>query len=345
MGAAVADAVSELLACPACGADLDGDGAGLSCRGGEEHRYAVTDGAPVLLTERDELGARYLESYEAVAREDLATPPGSPGRAGSRSLELDRRDRHDALVAFIGHRRARRLLDIGTGMGEYLDRLDAEHRVALDLALPYLGAGGERPGLTRVCADAQQLPFKPDSFDVVVLSDVLEHVLDPHAVAAEVLRVCTPDARIFVHVPWKEDLSIYAEVAPEFAHLRSFNSYSFANVWQEFYVRRWRGSHPDLRDPLPFPIADRLPLRLRGLVGYLYFSTSLPQREYRWRSRWIAELPRRERLLLRIYPPKFMMAELTPLENAPPDRIRRRLKHWFEQRIGRRPSDEGAGSG
>ena len=320
MDAPVTTESLDLFACPACGADLQVGDEDLACAGSEPHRYSIEAGVPVLLTERDELGRRYLESYERITTEDLATP-----------LEFDRGDRHRALVEFVRGVRAKRLLDIGTGTGAYLGQLDSITEVALDISLPVVQSIAARPGLTRVCADAQELPFKADTFDAVVLSDVLEHVLDAEAVTAEVRRVCTPDARVFVHVPWKEDIAIYADSDYEFTHLRSFNSYSFAVLWRNFYVLRRRANHPDLRDPIHFQVGDRLPA-LRSLLGYLYFWTDLGRREYELRARWIAELPRRERLLLRLYPPKFVMVELTPVENSKADRWRRAAGEWWRER-------------
>lgn len=51
-------------------------------------------------------------------------------------------------------------------------------------------------------ADARNLPFKNNTFDVILLSDVLEHTSDPKKVAKESLRVLKKGGLIFATVPY-----------------------------------------------------------------------------------------------------------------------------------------------
>jgi SAM-dependent methyltransferase len=60
-------------------------------------------------------------------------------------------------------------------------------------------SGAPRPGAV---ADAEGLPLADASVDVVVLSAVLEHVLDPRRAVAEAKRVLRPGGRLVVYVPW-----------------------------------------------------------------------------------------------------------------------------------------------
>jgi SAM-dependent methyltransferase len=53
-----------------------------------------------------------------------------------------------------------------------------------------------------VAADAQRLPLKARAFDVVVLSAILEHVVDPRAAVEEGARVVRPGGRLIAYVPW-----------------------------------------------------------------------------------------------------------------------------------------------
>lgn len=50
-------------------------------------------------------------------------------------------------------------------------------------------------------ANAQKLPFSNNFFDIILLSDILEHVGQPKAVAKEAIRVVKPGGLILATVP------------------------------------------------------------------------------------------------------------------------------------------------
>lgn len=52
-------------------------------------------------------------------------------------------------------------------------------------------------------ADAKKIPYPDNFFDVVILSDVLEHVSVPEEAAAEAIRVLKAGGQVFVTVPNK----------------------------------------------------------------------------------------------------------------------------------------------
>lgn len=52
-----------------------------------------------------------------------------------------------------------------------------------------------------VVADAKKLPFDSNIFDMIILSDILEHVSQPDLVAKEALRVVKPKGSILATVP------------------------------------------------------------------------------------------------------------------------------------------------
>jgi SAM-dependent methyltransferase len=55
-------------------------------------------------------------------------------------------------------------------------------------------------------ADAHQIPLATESVDSVVIQAVLEHVLDPAAVVAEVFRVLKPNGLVYAETPFMQQV-------------------------------------------------------------------------------------------------------------------------------------------
>jgi SAM-dependent methyltransferase len=84
------------------------------------------------------------------------------------------------------------LLDIGTAdalMLSYVhEHLRGARCVGLDYSLPLLKSNMNSE-INLLAGDATKLPFKPNSFDAVVVTAVIEHVLDPEILVKESHRV------------------------------------------------------------------------------------------------------------------------------------------------------------
>lgn len=79
--------------------------------------------------------------------------------------------------------------------------------------------------VTCVLADAQDLPFR-STFDLVVLTDVLEHVFRPADVLISISRALVPNGKLYVRSPSNEALAPYGLLrgCPYPAvHLRSYD--------------------------------------------------------------------------------------------------------------------------
>ena len=109
-----------------------------------------------------------------------------------------------------------RVLDIGCGSGRHAAAaasLGPLRVVAADTNLEDLGKARERlaqhrelagplPGSCRLlAADINCLPFAAASFDLVICSEVLEHIPEHRAAMAELLRVLAPGGDLVVSVP------------------------------------------------------------------------------------------------------------------------------------------------
>ena len=84
------------------------------------------------------------------------------------------------------------LLDAGCGEGFGMRELgDAwpGHWVAVDADADALGGSAWPPSVQRVRADVCHLPFEDRRFDIVIATEVLEHLADPRAGLRELARV------------------------------------------------------------------------------------------------------------------------------------------------------------
>ncbi len=114
-----------------------------------------------------------------------------------------------------------RALDVGSGSGgnsEVLARLGWQV-TALERS-PVAAELATARGLDVVRADARALPFPDRSFDLVMSTDVWEHIDDDHTVAREAFRVCRPGGRLLVAVPAGMDLWSGHDVA--LGHVRRY---------------------------------------------------------------------------------------------------------------------------
>ena len=86
------------------------------------------------------------------------------------------------------------VLDVGAGRGDFAALLDRFHTTSLDI-YPY-------PEVDLVCDLTLRNPFRPASFEAIVLMNVLEHVYDTHALLARLAELLKPGGRLIVAIPF-----------------------------------------------------------------------------------------------------------------------------------------------
>ena len=119
-----------------------------------------------------------------------------------------------------------RLLDVGCGSAWLGDHFD--NYTGIDVSTEAVEAARAR-GREVMLADVDdRLPFEEDSFDGVVLKDVLEHVGDPVALVREVARILRPNGRVFASSP-----DAQRWVWDDYTHRRPFTRKSYRLMFED----------------------------------------------------------------------------------------------------------------
>jgi SAM-dependent methyltransferase len=99
------------------------------------------------------------------------------------------------------------ILDVGCGSGYAVTRFlggAGDEALGIDLHEPnirYARRAFARPGLRFECRDAESLIGERQTYDIVVLADILEHLTDPGAVLRNCRRLLRNDGLLLVTVP------------------------------------------------------------------------------------------------------------------------------------------------
>lgn len=89
----------------------------------------------------------------------------------------------------------------------------------------------KRGNLELVFGDGQYLPFYKDNFDLIICTEVLEHIYDDKKAAAEMLRVLKPGGILLITVPHQEKYPL--ECGIEFEHHRHYLKKDLLNLFNE----------------------------------------------------------------------------------------------------------------
>ncbi len=92
----------------------------------------------------------------------------------------------------------RSVLEVGCGTGTLLSRLEPRRGLGVDISPRMVEiAAAKFPGLEFAVADAEKLDLR-ETFDFIIVPDVIEHLSDPAAMFRSIRRCCRPDSRVIV---------------------------------------------------------------------------------------------------------------------------------------------------
>jgi len=158
-----------------------------------------------LRPERSPLDAAFDVLYRQIAKVDVEAAIQPSG-----FLNLKANSDHTRLGLIHSEMR---ILEIGPGSGTLTRKLaeSGAEIVCVDLTDAYYCQDSfPREKASCIVADAQALPFI-GQFDLVVMTDVLEHVLRPADVLFSVAEALVPGGRLYVRSPANEALAPYGQ--------------------------------------------------------------------------------------------------------------------------------------
>lgn len=125
-----------------------------------------------------------------------------------------------------------KILEIGSGRGWFVIQMakNGFDTTAVDLSQKNLDTiNNIEPNVNTAFGSAEELPFSNEKFDLIVMNEVLEHTQNPKSVLENLKKFLTPKGRIFISVPFNEniiqELCIHChKLTPRNAHLHSFDS-------------------------------------------------------------------------------------------------------------------------
>lgn len=128
------------------------------------------------------------------------------------------------------------VLDVGAGEGytaQLVNELCDARLTVTDLSDEACQRAQEIFGLDAVQADAHELPFPDNSFDVVMTSETLEHVVDWRKCLSEILRVARNAVVITVPHDSREMVKENIKSGEMHAHIHAFDIDSFEYLRQQ----------------------------------------------------------------------------------------------------------------
>jgi len=172
----------------------------------------------------------YIENYEKIASDHLnkmKKTGENPFIPEDIWVELEESTR-ELVTKYSSSIDGNRLLDVGVGLGRLLSQLPASFdKYGMDISMGYLEIAKNK-GIEVCYSLIEDMPYKKDVFDMIICTDVLEHVLDLNLACLKMLSVLKKGGLLIVRVPYRENLGPY--LSPDypyrFVHLRNFDEYS-----------------------------------------------------------------------------------------------------------------------
>ncbi len=176
------------------------------------------------------------------------------------------RDHISFIVRAARNRQGLNLLDVGCGPGTLLGLLkDRGFRtLGLDFSAEAAHVAEVENGVRVVVGSLEQAAFPDQSFDIVTLFHVMEHVTNPRSILAEVARILKPEGVVVLQVPNIDSFQFRAFGARWYGldiprHVIDYSKHSMLKLLGDSGFVPRRIKHFNLRDNAPAFVSSLFP--------------------------------------------------------------------------------------
>ena len=193
--------------------------------------------------------------------------------------------RWDMLQLYPVHRNIRDVLEIGCGTGETGAILKAQYGVHSVVGIEINESCGNiaRTKLDKVIIgniEDSDLPVQPDSFDLIILGDVLEHLVDPWGAMQKLHKLLRKQGMVLISIPnvqhWRNLLNLVlgrweytSHGLLDITHLRFFTKGTISTLLKQsnYTITEIRGKSGKIID-----LINRLSLGIfSNFLSFRYF--------------------------------------------------------------------------
>jgi len=175
-----------------------------------------------------------------------------------RALE---KERLKCILRFLNLGRNDVILDLGCGSGKLFEKVNTNRVIGIDISDYLLNKAKTRIKYI-LKAEGDSLPFKNGSFNKIICSEVIEHLLNPEIVLKEARRVLKKNGILIVTIPNEKNINFLKRlfIKPirtkrksdsccyeipkkmnEEWHLHGFDLFKFRNsIYEKFRVEKIR---------------------------------------------------------------------------------------------------------
>ena len=142
----------------------------------------------------------YVENYEKIARtyyEDNDIDIATEAISNCVEIIIKNKPFNDEYT----------IIDVGSEFGYVAKNLMDWNPIVLDISLETLKLIPNN--LFRIRANAECMPLESEWFDIVICTNLFEHVLNAEKLSYELNRILKPGGTLLFACPWKQDLSVY----------------------------------------------------------------------------------------------------------------------------------------